>query len=139
MEAEINFFNEDVNIELPEEDKVKNWLLRVAEEEGQQAGALNFIFCSDPYLLDINKRYLQHFYYTDVITFQYHESGNPIEGDCFISADTVKTNAEAYQISFERELYRVMVHGLLHLLGYNDKSDSEFDLMKEKENYYLNR
>ncbi|MGM0612480.1 MAG: rRNA maturation RNase YbeY [Bacteroidota bacterium] len=139
MEAEINFFIEDVSIELPDKDKTQKWLLDVAKEEGQSIGALNFIFCSDSYLLDINKRYLQHFYYTDVITFQYHVIGNPVEGDCFISADTVSANAEYYQISFESELNRVMVHGLLHLLGYNDRSESESDIMKSKESYYLTR
>lgn len=139
MEDKIFLFIEDVDVKLPDEDAMKRWLLKVAKEEKASIGNLNYIFCSDSYLLDINSKYLQHYYYTDVITFQYHVSGDPVEGDCFISTDTVNANAKAYNISFEEELYRVMVHGLLHLLGYNDKSESEYQLMKSKENYYLNR
>ena len=139
MEDQIQFFIEDTNIILPDKQKIKEWLFNIADEERCKIREVNYIFCSDEYLLDINKRYLQHDYYTDIITFQYNEKESPIEGDCFISSETVRYNAQDYNDKFENELYRVIVHGLLHLLGYEDKKESDYELMKKKENYYLKR
>lgn len=115
---------------------LKRWLTAVAAEEQKRVGELSFIFCSDDYLLDINRRFLNHDYYTDVITFDYSEDGC-IVGDIFISIDTVRVNAEEYRQGFENELYRVMVHGVLHLCEYKDHSDTEKQLMRAKEDYYL--
>jgi len=107
-------------------------------EEGSKEGNLNIIFCSDNYLLKMNKEYLGHNYFTDVITFDYSEE-NLISGDVFISVDTVKENAKNYEVSFENELFRVIIHGVLHLIGYNDKTDKEQEEMTIKENYYLDK
>ena len=99
-------------------------------------GDISIIFCSDPYILDINQRYLQHDYFTDIITFDYCE-GKVLSGDLFISIDTVRENAAEYGASFEEELNRVMVHGLLHLIGYDDHTPEEQKEMRSKEDYYL--
>ena len=100
-------------------------------------GELSVIFCSDEFLLDMNKEYLNHDYYTDIITFDYVE-GNIISGDLFVSLDRVKENAEMYNSRMLRELYRVVFHGTLHLCGYKDKTDEEQKVMRAKEDYYLN-
>lgn len=118
--------------------KAKNnaWLRLVAESEIRRIGDINIIFCSDNYLLDINQRFLQHDYFTDIITFDYCEKDR-LNGDLFISIDTVKANAEEYGDGFVKELNRVMVHGVLHLIGYDDHTKTEQKIMREKENYYL--
>ena len=115
---------------------LKRWLTAVIREEQKEVGGLSFIFCSDDYLLDINRRFLKHDYYTDVITFDYSE-GNLIGGDIFISVDTVRVNANEYRQTFENELYRVIVHGVLHLCDYKDHSEEEKQQMRDKEDYYL--
>ena len=112
------------------------WLKLVAESEIKRIGDISIIFCSDPYILDINIKYLGHDYYTDVITFDYCE-GNVLSGDLFISVDTVRENALTYGSTFEEELNRVMVHGLLHLIGYDDHTPEQQKVMRQKENYYL--
>lgn len=112
------------------------WLRLVAESEIRRVGDINIIFCSDSYLLDINQKFLGHDYFTDIITFDYCE-GDKLSGDLFISIDTVRANAEEYGEGFERELNRVMVHGVLHLIGYDDHTKAEQKTMREKENYYL--
>lgn len=139
MESEILFFSEDVDFSLKEESETVSWLKSVANEEEQQLQAVSYIFCSDEYLLEINKEYLKHFDYTDVITFQYHEAGEGVQGDCFISIDRVKENADTFAVDFEQELKRVIVHGMLHLLGYADKTDSQRAQMRSKEDYYLDK
>lgn len=118
--------------------KAKNnsWLKLVAESEIRRIGDINIIFCSDNYLLDINQKFLQHDYFTDIITFDYCE-GDKLSGDLFISIDTIRANAEEYGEGFKRELDRVMVHGVLHLIGYDDHTKADQKLMREKENYYL--
>lgn len=115
---------------------LKKWLIDVALEEGKRVGELSFIFCSDDYLLDINRHFLNHDYYTDVITFDYSED-NLIAGDIFISVDTVRVNAEEFRQTFENELFRVMVHGVLHLCEYDDHSNEEKQQMRAKEDFYL--
>lgn len=139
MESEILFFSEDIDFSLTNEEEVIFWLKKVAMEEGQQVEAVNYIFCSDDYLLDINKSYLKHFDYTDVITFQYHDTDEAVQGDCFISIDRVKENADTFAVQFEQELRRVIVHGMLHLLGYADKTDRQQAQMRSKEDYYLDK
>ena len=132
----IRYFKEDTKFEFKSRALNNKWLKMVAESEIRRIGDINIIFCSDNYILDINQKYLQHDYFTDIITFDYCE-GNKLSGDLFISIDTVKANAEEYGEGFERELNRVMVHGVLHLIGYDDHSDSDQAEMRSKENYYL--
>lgn len=118
------------------EDKYIKWLSNVTKSEYKTISSLTYIFCSDEYLLDINTKYLGHDYYTDIITFPYKE-GNDIESDMYISIDRVKENAIEFGETFENELCRVMVHGLLHLIGYGDKNDDEIKIMRQKEEEYL--
>lgn len=132
----ISFYNEDLPLPKLKRRIVGNWLKEVILKEGKRVGDVSFIFCSDDYLLDVNKRFLDHDYYTDVITFDYVE-GNIISGDIFISLDRVSENAICLSISFNDELNRIMVHGILHLLGYKDKSDGEKILMTEREDFFL--
>lgn len=132
----ISFFLEQVNVELNQPAKLKKWLLQLANREHCQLLELNYIFCSDDYLYDINSIYLQHDTYTDVITFPYQNPPN-IKGDIFISIDRIKENANHFGNNTDTELNRVMAHGLLHLCGYGDKTASEKKLMTQKENEAL--
>ncbi len=113
------------------------WIKEILQLENKQLGVLTFIFCDDDYLLTLNKTYLQHDTLTDVITFDYGEEFNGVSGDIFISKERVQENAQEMGILFFEELYRVMVHGVLHLLGYSDKDAGELMLMRKKENDYL--
>ena len=134
--TEITFSSEEVSFKLKDEPAIGEWLKKVIGREEKQLRSLNFIFCSDEYLHRINVEYLQHDTYTDVITFHYAESPF-IEGDIFISIDRIKENAEKYKVPFLKELTRVMVHGVLHLCGYGDKTSDEKKKMREKENAAL--
>ena len=129
----INFFAEDIALPNQLNDDYKKWISKVVDLEGYELSELSYIFCSDEYLLNINKEYLQHDYYTDIITFDNSEEDALIAGDIFISIDRVEENAKELNISFENELKRVMIHGVLHLCGYGDKSEEEQKLMREKE------
>lgn len=133
----INFHFEDIEIKIQQKLKLKNWLKGVIESEGFVLGDVNYVFCSDDYLLKINVEYLDHDFLTDIITFDNSEEEELIEGDIFISLDRVKDNAKTFEVSFEYELKRVLVHGILHLCGYLDKTDEEETLMRSKENHYL--
>lgn len=133
MKAAIRYFNEGVVFRLNNPLKTKRWLQRVAEAENQSIGNLNYIFCSDRHLLKINLQFLRHHSLTDIITFQYHEEGQPLEGDIFISIPRVRDNARKFKVNFTDELHRVMAHGLLHLMGYRDKTPAEKRVMREKE------
>ena len=113
------------------------WLTAVVQQEGCILQNINYIFCTDDYLLKINQEYLQHNYYTDIITFDNSEEQNHIEGDIFVSIDRVKDNAQEYNIVFEEEFRRVVVHGILHLIGFKDKTDEEQLEMRQKEAEYL--
>lgn len=117
--------------------ETKNWLKRVIELENKRVGQIDIIFCSDLYLLELNKTHLNHDYYTDILTFNYSGDQSVISGDLYISLDRVKENADMNQVGTDVELMRVMVHGILHLLGYNDKSTSEKKVMRMKEETYL--
>ena len=133
----VRYFNEGVSFQPEGKRKISQWLTQVAAREGKKTGYLNFIFVSEEIILDINKKYLHHHHYTDVITFDY-SAGNTISGEMYISVDTVRANANEYCVDFRNELLRVMVHGVLHLCGYKDHTDSERKEMRDKENRMLN-
>jgi rRNA maturation RNase YbeY len=132
----ITFLTEGIIFELKEKLKHKTWLKDVAKAEGFTIGELNYIFCSDAYLLDINQKYLGHDTLTDIVTFDNSEDPKMIEGDIFISTERVRENALKFDTATS-ELKRVMVHGLLHLIGYKDKDKVQKELMRSKENEYL--
>lgn len=132
----IIFSSEDIDFHLENENLIEGWLKQVIEREKKELFSLNFIFCSDEYLYNLNVEYLAHDTLTDVITFPY--SAPPIiEGDIFISIDRIKENAKKFEVSFENELRRVMAHGVLHLCGLGDKSEQEALVMRQKENEAL--
>ena len=132
----ISYFFEDIDFLFKGKTLNNRWLKLVAESEIRRLGQINIIFCSDNYILDVNQRYLQHDYFTDIITFDYCE-GDRLSGDLFISVDTVRENAIEYGTEFNDELNRVMVHGVLHLIGYDDHCDEDIAMMRKKEDYYL--
>ena len=117
---------------------ISNWLKEVTTKEGKEIGELVYVFCNDDYLIEKNIQFLKHDTLTDVISFDYCNEGI-ISGDILISTERVKENALKYEVDFFTELHRVMVHGLLHLLGYKDKTERESNLMRKKENYYLSK
>ncbi|GAB2618346.1 rRNA maturation RNase YbeY [Belliella aquatica] len=129
----IQFFDEDSGFKLKDKNLHKKWLKEIATKEGYQIGELTYIFCTDEYLFNINVEYLNHDTYTDIITFDNSEDEEMIEGDIFISIDRVKENAIKEDIEFYKELHRVMSHGVLHLMGYKDKSKEDIKLMREME------
>ena len=132
----IRYFQEDIRFDLKQKMLNNRWLKMVAGSEMRRLGAINIIFCSDRYILDVNMKYLQHDYFTDIITFDYCEK-DILSGDLFISIDSVRENALFYGVPFPDELDRVMVHGLLHLIGYDDHTEEEIAQMRAKEDYYL--
>jgi probable rRNA maturation factor len=135
--ASINFFTEDIPFKLERARVTRQWLKQAIHLEGKRVGQLNFIFCSDEHLYDINVSYLQHETFTDIITFDNSDSGDVVEGDIFISVDRVFENSLKYGRPFLEELYRIMIHGTLHLLGYSDKGRRTKREMTEKEDFYL--
>ena len=132
----ISYYFEDTDFVFRARTLNNRWLRLVAESEIRRIGNISIIFCSDNYILDVNQKYLQHDYFTDIITFDYCE-GDRLSGDLFISVDSVRENSLEYGTDFSDELYRVIVHGILHLIGYDDHSDEDIALMRSKENYYL--
>lgn len=135
---DIFFFSEKIDFQLSKEEKIKHWIQTTIQHEKHTLIALNYIFCNDEYLHQINVAYLQHDTYTDIITFDNSEDERAIEGDIFISIDRIKANAHTFQVPFSQELPRVMIHGVLHLLGYADKTEEEKKEMRRLENHYLN-
>ena len=129
----IHFFSEDLPFVLPQKLRRKRWLNQLAAEEGFRIKELNYVFCSDEYLYQMNVDYLQHDTYTDIITFDNSEKPSEIEGDIFISLDRVTENAQTHEQNEETELTRVLSHGLLHLMGYKDKTNQAASLMRSKE------
>ena len=117
-------------------EQITNWIKTIVEKNGKKVGDLNYIFSNDDYILDINKKYLNHNYYTDIITFNYVE-GNLLSGDIFISVDTVNENAQHYKVSFENELCGVIIHGVLHLIGFDDQNKNDQEEMTKQENLAL--
>ena len=132
----IVFDVEGVKMPAIKQKEVKDWVKQVAGKFDRKVGGLAYLFCSDDKILEVNKEYLQHDYYTDIITFDYSE-GNSISGDMFISLDTVKSNAEKYGVNYDEELLRVMIHGVLHLCGINDKTEEEEKTMRAEEDEAL--
>ncbi len=132
----IRYFNEDIKFVFKQKLLNNRWLKTVAGSEMRRIGDINIIFCSDNYILDVNIKYLGHDYFTDIITFDYCEK-DVLSGDLFVSIDSVRENAGFYGTSFEDELNRVIVHGILHLIGYDDHTEEEVKQMRAKENYYL--
>ena len=132
----IQFFFENIDkISLSDETKI--WLMNLITNEQKKVGEINYIFCDDEYLLKVNRDFLQHDYYTDIITFDYVK-GKTIAGDIFVSLPRISENAETHSKNFNLELHRVLAHGVLHLCGYKDKTEEEIKEMRNKEDYYLN-
>ena len=129
----IHFHQEDVNFQLPSKEQTSQWIVDIANSEGYRVEGLNFIFCSDDYLHKMNMTYLHHDTFTDIITFDQSEDTEALEGDIFISTDRTRENAKDLGVDFDEELHRVIIHGVLHLMGYHDKNDEEKDLMRKKE------
>ena len=133
----LKFFAEEIEFKTPQPQKTSKWLKNISESEGYEVGDLNYIFCTDEYLLEVNRQYLDHDYYTDIITFDNSEEEGKLEGDIFVSIDRVKENAANEGVAFELELRRVLVHGLLHLVGFDDTSDELKKIMRMKEDECL--
>lgn len=131
----IEFHFEDV-AEFPITTETISWLENLLQNEGKKTGKIVYIFCSDEYLLEVNRQYLKHDYYTDIITFDYVK-GKTVSGDIFVSLPRIFENAEMHNTSTDKELHRVLAHGLLHLSGYKDKSEEEQIIMRSKEDFYL--
>ena len=135
--AQIDFFTQDVSFKLPKPAKIRLWIKTLIEVEKKRLVHLNYIFCSDLYLLGLNKQYLKHRTLTDTITFDTSEREGHIEGDIFISIERVEANAAELATTFDNELHRVLVHGVLHLIGYSDKTARQKSQMRKKEDAYL--
>ena len=129
-------FNYETNFELPYEQEFSSWISKVIRSEKCKEGEINYIFCDDDYLLDINQKYLNHDTLTDIISFDY-SVGKELHGDIYISVDRVKENAKDFEVDFKDEIRRVMVHGVLHYCGYKDKSEEDIKLMRSKEDHYI--
>ena len=134
--ASINFFSEKIRFKLPSERKTSNWIKSVIKKEGFSISEINFIFCSDERLSEINLQYLNHKTLTDIITFDYSVE-HQLQGDIFISIPRVKENALKFKVDLDSELHRVIIHGVLHLIGFSDNSKSEKATMREKEDACL--
>lgn len=125
-------FNYETDFQLENEIQFSDWISRVILSENKKEGDINYIFCDDEYILEINKQYLDHDYYTDIISFDY-SVGNELNGDIFVSIERVKENATDFNAPFDEELKRVIIHGILHYCGYKDKSEEDEALMRSKE------
>jgi probable rRNA maturation factor len=137
MASTIYFFYEDVHFHFAAIRNTKSWLREVIKAENRKLGELNYIFCSDAFLADVNLQYLNHATLTDIITFDTSEDAHLIDGEIYISIDRVQENATKFKVSLDQELHRVMVHGVLHLLGYSDKTSQQKKIMRKKEDAYL--
>jgi probable rRNA maturation factor len=136
MPSRIYFFKSGVRFRFKNKESISNWIKKVIRKDGKQPGEISFIFCTDKFLLDINKQYLNHDYFTDIITFDYCER-DKINGEIYISIDRVRENALSMKVDFLIELNRVMIHGILHLLGYPDKKASHKKQMRKREDACL--
>jgi len=132
----IHFHNEDIDFKISKPQIIRKWLLGAIQKSNFKCGDISIVFCTDDYLLTINKQYLKHDYYTDVITFDYSEAGK-ISGDILISIDRIRENAQLFGVTFDLELQRILIHGILHLLGFTDDTASERMGMTVKENEFL--
>lgn len=136
--SNISFLAESIKFSMPDKMAVKAWIKNSISEEQKRVGEISIVFCSDDYLLKVNNEFLKHDFYTDIITFDYCED-DVVSGDLMISIDRVRENAETQKGLFIDELHRVIIHGVLHLLGYHDKAKIEIKVMREKEDYYLKK
>lgn len=132
----ITYSAENVKMPAIKKREVTKWIRAVAATYGRKVGEVGYLFCDDEKILEVNREYLQHDYYTDIITFDYDED-NVINGDLVISLDTIRTNAELFNKTYDEELYRVIIHGILHLCGINDKGPGEREIMEAAENKAL--
>lgn len=128
----VRFASQNIDLELPQAEKVKKWVSQVVQQRGKRVGNISYLFCDDEHLLGVNRQFLNHDTYTDIITFDYVVA-DLISGDIMISVDRVEENAEKFGVPFEQELHRVVIHGVLHLLGQGDKSDAEAAEMRRQE------
>jgi len=135
----IDFFEEDINFKLKNKALVRQWINDTIRAEGFKLSGITCIFCSDNYLLNINQQYLNHDTYTDIITFDHSDRDHIILGDIFISVDRIRENAAQFNVTETTELHRVIIHGVLHLLGYKDKTPADKQKMTEKEDFYLSK
>ncbi|GAA4928255.1 rRNA maturation RNase YbeY [Mucilaginibacter defluvii] len=135
----INFFEEDIKFKLKQKTQVRQWIKETIEAEGYKLKELNYIFCSDAYLIEINRQYLNHDTYTDIVTFDNSEIEGDIVGDIFISVERTRENAAKFNVADADELHRVIIHGTLHLLGYPDKKPADKKIMTQKEDFYLGK
>ena len=129
-------FNYETDFKIDKPDLISTWITNAILEENNKLGEINYIFCDDAYLLKINQDYLNHDTFTDIISFDY-TIGKQINGDIYISVERVKENAKQFNTTFQDELHRVMIHGVLHYCGYKDKTEAEKKIMRSKEDYYL--
>lgn len=134
----VTFQAEEVAFPPIKKRETERWIKAVAKEQGKKTGEISYLFCNDNKILEVNRSYLKHDYYTDIITFDYSE-GDIISGDIFISLDTVRSNSQMYRASFEEELYRVIIHGILHLCGMKDHSEAQQHAMRNAEDRALER
>jgi len=134
----VHFVVHEVKVKLEQKTRLKAFLKELFEREGQGLKHLQYVFCTDAYLLEINKQFLQHDTYTDIVTFELSEDPDETSGEIYISVDRVVDNAKKFDVPVSQELHRVIFHGALHLCGYRDKSKKESALMREKEDEYLN-
>jgi probable rRNA maturation factor len=137
--ATIRFCSQGVSFNLKNKKEVRSWLMQVIRDENQRCGEITFVFCNDRYLLELNKTYLNHDTLTDIITFPVEDDKGKISGDIFISVERVSENAEKFHQQFGQEIKRVMVHGVLHLLGYSDKGKKAKSEMTGREDHYLGK
>ncbi len=135
--ASINYFSEEISFTLPHPRKTSNWIKQSLKQENKNLKLLNFIFCSDLYLRNINIEYLGHQTFTDIVTFDQSLDKKAIEGDIYISIERIIDNSEMFKTTFDEELHRVIIHGVLHLIGYADKNKTAKALMRKKEDAYL--
>lgn len=137
--GKVHFFKENIRFRFPDQEGTSRWLLRAIRSEGFTPGEINVIFCNDEMLLDMNRQFLQHDYLTDIITFDHSEDPAVVQGELYISIDRVKDNAASFEVTFLHELHRVLIHGVLHLCGYSDKSPRKKKEMTAAEDHYLKR
>ena len=139
MAEQIRFFNDDIKFVLRNKAGVRQWIKKAIRKEGFILSDLHYIFCSDKTLNEINRHYLHHNTLTDIITFDLSETKKIITGEIYISIDRVQENADIYKVPLNKEIHRVMIHGVLHLCGYKDKNELQKKKMRKLEDYYLNR
>ncbi len=138
MAGHINFYSQEIPFTLKNKTFIRKWIEETATDEGKEIGEINYLFCDDNYILDVNRQFLQHDYLTDIITFD--DCEHPVlSGDIVISIERVRDNAKEFKVPVQTELLRVLIHGILHLCGYKDKSKKEETVMRGKEDFYIQK